>query len=153
MATEEAWTLHKRVDEVTVFFTVRKAHKYVDDVTQEQIRVRDDGKPAVWISSLGHQSDLPLRLGLLIDTSGSVQSRRAWPTGQAGRCSHPILPRMVRAFASVEQEMRSRYALAYQPSDLVDDRRCRRIEIYCGTVPYKVPRAGPQGVLRSAGEV
>jgi VWFA-related protein len=75
MVTQEAWTIRKRVNEVTVFFTVRKGNKYVDDITRGEVRVRDDRKPVVKLSSLGHQSDLPLRLGLLIDTSDSVEYR------------------------------------------------------------------------------
>ena len=35
----------------------------------------------------------------------------------------------VKAFASIEQEMRSRYMLSYQPSELLEDGRFRRIEI------------------------
>jgi hypothetical protein len=75
IATQEVWTLRKRVDEVTVFFTVRKGHKYVDDITREEVSVQDDRKPAVRVSSFGRQRDLPLRLGLLVDTSDSVEFR------------------------------------------------------------------------------
>jgi Ca-activated chloride channel family protein len=70
--SSDSWTLRKRVDEVTVFFTVTDGHKFVSGLTKENIRVTDDRKPVVRISAFGHQSDLPLRLGLLVDTSGSV---------------------------------------------------------------------------------
>jgi Ca-activated chloride channel family protein len=71
----EAWTIHKRVDEVTVFFTVRKGHKYVDDLTATDVRVLDDHQPVEKLSSFGRQTDVPLRLGLLVDTSDSVEYR------------------------------------------------------------------------------
>lgn len=71
----EGWTIHKRVDEVTVFFTVRKGHKYVDDLTASEVSVQDDHEPVEKLLSFGRQVDLPLRLGLLVDTSDSVRDR------------------------------------------------------------------------------
>jgi Ca-activated chloride channel homolog len=256
----DPWTIRKRVDEVTVFFTATKGHKYVDDLTEQDVTVKDDNKPVTKIAAFGHQSDLPLRLGLLVDTSNSVHYRFSFEqeastrflqkivrremdlafvmgfsdhvvltqdyTGDAERLAHgvsalhsdgatslfdavriacwkltngnesqaarilvilsdgednsskstlqeaiayaqrgevtiytistnnssylrpgdkilknlalqsggqtfaPSSPKeMVRTFSAIEQEMRSRYALAYQPSDLVADGRFRRIEI------------------------
>ena len=74
-ASNDAWVIHQRVDEVTVLFTVTTGQKYVDDLTQNEIRITDGGKPPARISMFGHQSDLPLRLGLLVDTSDSVNYR------------------------------------------------------------------------------
>jgi Ca-activated chloride channel family protein len=256
----DPWTIRKRVDEVTVFFTATKGHKYVDDLTEQDVTVKDDNKPVTKIAAFGHQSDLPLRLGLLVDTSNSVHYRFSFEqeastrflqkivrretdlafvmgfsdhvvltqdyTGDAERLAHGVSAlhsdgatslfdavriacrkltngnesqaarilvilsdgednsskstlqeaiayaqrgevtiytistnnssylrpgdkilknlalqsggqmfapssskEMVRAFSAIEQEMRSRYALAYQPSDLVADGRFRRIEI------------------------
>lgn len=71
----DPWTIRKRVDEVTVFFTATKGHKYIDDLTQDEVSVKDDNRPPARISAFGHQSDLPLRLGLLVDTSNSVHYR------------------------------------------------------------------------------
>jgi VWFA-related protein len=71
----EAWTMRKHVDEVYVFFTARKGHKYVDDITADEVKVQDDHQPVAKISSFGRQADLPLLLGLLVDTSDSVQPR------------------------------------------------------------------------------
>jgi Ca-activated chloride channel homolog len=257
----DGWTIRKRVDEVTVFFTATKGHKFVDDLTPQEVTVKDDNKRVTKISAFGHQSDLPLRLGLLVDTSNSVHYRFSFEqeastrflekiirqpmdlafvmgfsdhvmvtqdyTGEAKRLAQgvsalrsdgatalfdavrtacrklannkesqpvarilvvlsdgednssksnleeaiayaqrhevtiytistnnssylrpgdkilknlatqsggqmfaPSSPKeMVRAFTDIEQEMRSRYALAYQPSDMVADGRFRRIEI------------------------
>jgi len=71
-ASPDSWTLRKRVDEVTVFFTATGGHRFVPGLTKENIRVTDDGRPVARISAFGYQRDLPLRLGLVVDTSGSV---------------------------------------------------------------------------------
>jgi len=68
-------TIRKRVDEVVAFFTVTKGRKYVDNLGESDINIVDDGKPPARISQFGHQSDLPLRLGVLVDTSDSVRHR------------------------------------------------------------------------------
>jgi Ca-activated chloride channel homolog len=68
----DSWTVRKRVDEVTVFFSATDGHKFVPGLNQENLRVSDDNKPVARISAFGYQRDLPLRLGLLVDTSSSV---------------------------------------------------------------------------------
>jgi Ca-activated chloride channel family protein len=73
--SSDSWTLHKRVDEVTIFFTATDHHKFVEGLMKEDIGVRDDGNTITRISAFGSQSDLPLRLGLVVDTSSSVKSR------------------------------------------------------------------------------
>lgn len=74
-SSSDPWTVQKRVDEVTVFFTATDGHKFVQDLTQEDIRVMDDHRPVARISAFRHQRELPLRLGLLVDTSASVNPR------------------------------------------------------------------------------
>jgi len=71
----DLWTVQKRVDEVTVFFTATDGHRFVQNLTQDNIRVMDDHRPVARISAFGHQRELPLRLGLLVDTSASVSPR------------------------------------------------------------------------------
>jgi VWFA-related protein len=68
--------IRKRVDEVNVVFTVTdKRGHYVKDLTQNDFRVYDDGKPAENIRSFSRETNLPLRVGLLIDASNSVRDR------------------------------------------------------------------------------
>jgi VWFA-related protein len=69
------WTIHKAVDEVAVFFGVSSGGRAISDLVLNDIKVRDDDKPPEKILQFSSQSKLPLRLGLLIDTSGSVQER------------------------------------------------------------------------------
>lgn len=59
------------VNVVNVLATVRdKQGKIVHDLTQDEFTIQEDGRPQV-IRYFSQQSDLPLILGLLIDTSGS----------------------------------------------------------------------------------
>jgi VWFA-related protein len=62
------------VDVVNVLATVRdQKGKMIHDLSQDQFTIQEDGRPQS-IRYFSQQSDLPLTLGLLIDTSGS-QSR------------------------------------------------------------------------------
>jgi Ca-activated chloride channel family protein len=73
---EEITTIRKRVNEVNVVFTVTdKRGHFVKDLTQNDFRVFDDNKPAQSISSFNRETNLPLRVGLLIDASNSVRDR------------------------------------------------------------------------------
>ena len=73
---DELTVIRKRVDEVNVVFTVTdKRGHYVKDLTQNDFRVYDDSKPAESIRSFSRETNLPLRVGLLIDASNSVRDR------------------------------------------------------------------------------
>ena len=73
---EPLTTITKRVDEVNVVFTVTdKRGKFVKDLTQKDFRVMDDSKPAQSIRSFRTETNLPLRVGLLIDASNSIRDR------------------------------------------------------------------------------
>jgi Ca-activated chloride channel homolog len=74
-ADTEPWIIRQRVDEVTVFFTVTRGQTYVTELAPEDVTITDDGKPPARTLAFRHQSDLPLRLGVLIDTSDSVEER------------------------------------------------------------------------------
>lgn len=64
------------VNEVPVVFTVTDKHNhYVRDLSQNDFKVMDDGRPVMKIRSFRRETDLPLRVGLLIDSSASVRSR------------------------------------------------------------------------------
>jgi VWFA-related protein len=69
-------TIHKRVDEVNVVFTATNGHgKFVRDLSQGDFRVLDNNQPPQSIMDFRRETDLPLRVGLLVDDSGSVKSR------------------------------------------------------------------------------
>lgn len=69
-------TIKKRVDEVNVLFIATDKHgKFVRNLNQTDFSVLDDHKPPQSIVNFRRETDLPLQLGLLIDTSGSVRTR------------------------------------------------------------------------------
>src|ERR1700721_3791370 len=69
-------TLHKRVDEVNLLFIATDKHgKFVRDLAQSDFTILDDHKPPQAIFNFRPRNRLPLDLGLLIDVSGSVNSR------------------------------------------------------------------------------
>ncbi len=64
------------MDEVAVVFTVTdKRGKFVTDLKKEDFQVIDDKTPAQSIRSFRAETNLPLRVGLLIDASNSIRDR------------------------------------------------------------------------------
>jgi len=69
-------TLHARVNEVNVLFIATDKHgKFVRDLNQNDFNILDDHKPPQAILNFRRETDLPLHVGMLIDVSGSVNSR------------------------------------------------------------------------------
>jgi Ca-activated chloride channel homolog len=69
-------TIRKRVDEVNVLFIATDKHgKFVRNLNQNDFSFLDDHKPVQSIVNFRRETDLPLKLGLLIDVSGSVHTR------------------------------------------------------------------------------
>src|SRR5262249_26289367 len=69
-------TIKKRVDEVNVLFIATdKRGKFVRNLDQKDFAILDDHKPPQSIVNFRRETDLPIQLGLLIDTSGSVRGR------------------------------------------------------------------------------
>ena len=92
--------IRKRVDEVNVVFTVTdKRGHFVKDLTQNDFRVYDDNKPAASIRSFSRETNLPLRVGLLIDASNSVRDRFKFEQEAAIEFLNQIIrPRYDKAF-------------------------------------------------------
>jgi VWFA-related protein len=75
-STDSILTIKKRVDEVNVLFIATDHHgKFVRNLNQGDFTILDDHKPPQSIVNFRRETDLPLELGLLVDTSGSVHSR------------------------------------------------------------------------------
>jgi Ca-activated chloride channel homolog len=69
-------TIHAQVNEVNVLFIATDKHgKFVRDLSQKDFTILDDHKPPEAIVNFHRETDLPLHLGLLLDVSGSVDSR------------------------------------------------------------------------------
>ena len=69
------FTIRQSVDETALFLAVSEHGKMINDLSASDIRIRDDNKAPIRILQFLPQSKLPLRLGVLIDTSGSVEHR------------------------------------------------------------------------------
>src|SRR6185312_14489294 len=64
----------KNVNVVNVFFTVKGKHgALVPGLTKDQFEISEDGKPQT-IKYFSAETNLPLTLGILVDSSGSMQN-------------------------------------------------------------------------------
>jgi VWFA-related protein len=90
--TQPATTLSVQVKVVNVLATVRDKHgKIVNNLTKDDFTLTDDGRPQT-IHYFTRETDLPLTLGLLVDTS--MSQRRV--LDQERSASHTFLDQMVR---------------------------------------------------------
>ena len=65
-----------RPTEVNVVFTVTDKHgRFIRDLAKDNFNVFDTKEPVKDVRSFSSQSNLPLRVGLLIDTSNSIRDR------------------------------------------------------------------------------
>jgi Ca-activated chloride channel homolog len=97
---EPILTIKKRVDEVNVVFIATDRHgKFVRNLNQGDFSIFDDHKPVESILNFRRETDLPIELGLLMDVSGSVESRFGFEKDAAtGFLQHIIRPGYDRAF-------------------------------------------------------
>ncbi len=78
------YTLRSTVNEVAVFFSATDHGKSVTDLSRQDVVIRDAGRPPATITKFRNESQLPLRLGLVIDTSNSITTRFAFEQKVAG---------------------------------------------------------------------
>jgi Ca-activated chloride channel family protein len=69
------WSFRSSVDEVAMFFTVTDHGRSIANLDRSEVNVFDDKKPPQSVLSFRTERDLPLRLGLIIDTSQSITYR------------------------------------------------------------------------------
>jgi len=86
-----AWTIRKSVDEVALFLAVSSHGHMVNDLELSDIKIRDDDKPPAGVLQFTPQSKLPLRLALLVDTSGSVHDRFSFEKRAASQFVDKVL--------------------------------------------------------------
>ncbi|MGA6980964.1 MAG: VWA domain-containing protein [Candidatus Sulfotelmatobacter sp.] len=84
-------TLHSSTDEVALFFAATDHGKPVTNLTIKDIDVHDDHKLPASLIALRNESQLPLRLGLVIDTSASVEGRFKFEQESATRFLQKVL--------------------------------------------------------------
>src|SRR5579884_3097593 len=75
-STPNVPTVRIRSDEVNVVFTVVDGDgRFVRDLKQNQFRILDNHLPPERVLDFRSQTDLPLFVGLLIDSSNSIRDR------------------------------------------------------------------------------
>ena len=93
-------TIKKQVTEVNVLFIATDHRgKFVRDLNENDFAILDDHKPPQSILDFRRETDLPLKLGLLVDTSGSVHSRFDFEQDAAvSFMQHILRPKFDQAF-------------------------------------------------------
>jgi VWFA-related protein len=93
-------TVRVRSDEVNVVFTVvDRAGRFVRDMKQDQFRILDNHLPPQRILDFRAQTDLPLYVGLLIDSSNSIRDRFQFEKDAASEFLYDIIrPKSDAAF-------------------------------------------------------
>jgi VWFA-related protein len=80
------------VREVNVIFTVtNKKGQFKRDLRPTDVAVFDDGKPPVAVRSFRSETDLPLRVGLVLDVSSSISERFNFEQDSAIRFFNQVL--------------------------------------------------------------
>ena len=74
-----------KVEEVAMLFAATDHGKAVTNLGLSDIQIRDDGRPPGAILGFHNITELPLRIGLLIDTSNSITSRFVFEQAAAGK--------------------------------------------------------------------
>jgi Ca-activated chloride channel homolog len=70
------YTIQQQVNEVDLVFTVTDKHgHFIKDLSQSDFALLDDQKAPERVYSFTRQTNLPLRVGVLIDTSTSIRQR------------------------------------------------------------------------------
>ncbi len=75
-ADDNQFTIRRSVNEVYLEFAVTDKHgHFIRDLQQNQFALLDDHKAPAQVYSFTQQTNLPLRVGILIDTSTSIRTR------------------------------------------------------------------------------
>jgi VWFA-related protein len=100
-------TFHSRSDEVNVIFTVTDKHnKFIKDLKENQFKFLDNNRPPRQIMNFSAETDLPLRVGLLIDASNSIRDRFLFEQDSAIEFLHQIIrPKTDKAFVLAFDEV------------------------------------------------
>jgi VWFA-related protein len=96
---EAAPTIKIRANEVNLIFTVtdKKGH-FITGLNQSSFGLLDDGRPPVAVLQFTQQTNLPLRVGIMLDTSSSIRQRFQFEQDAAIEFLLQILHQNDRAF-------------------------------------------------------
>jgi VWFA-related protein len=92
-------TIVSTVNEVNLIFTVTdKKGKFVTGLQQSAFGLSDDGRPPVAVLRFTQQTNLPLRVGIMLDTSSSIKGRFPFEQDSAVEFLLQVMHRNDRAF-------------------------------------------------------
>jgi VWFA-related protein len=96
-----------RTDEVNLIFTVTDKHgRFIRDLKENQFKILDNDLPPKQITHFEAETDLPLRVGLLIDASNSIRDRFQFEQQAAIQFLQQIIrPRSDKAFVLAFDEV------------------------------------------------
>jgi Ca-activated chloride channel homolog len=73
---DQQYTITRQVNEVDLVFAVTDRHgRFISDLKQSDFALLDDRKAPERVYSFTQQTNLPLRVGIVIDTSTSIRTR------------------------------------------------------------------------------
>jgi Ca-activated chloride channel family protein len=95
-------TIKARVNEVNLIFTVTDKHgNFIKNLRQSDFALLDDRKPPEQVREFTQQTNLPLRVGLIIDASSSIRMRFKFEQDAASDFISQVLrPQTDKAFVS-----------------------------------------------------
>ncbi len=92
-------TIRVQANEVNLIFTVTdKKGRFITGLRRENFGLLDDGRPPVAVIGFRQQTNLPLRVGIMIDTSSSIRQRFQFEQDSAVEFFLQIMHRNDRAF-------------------------------------------------------
>jgi VWFA-related protein len=92
-------TIRVQVNEVNLIFTVTdKKGKFITGLNRENFGLLDNGRPPVAVLHFTQQTNLPLRVGIMLDTSSSIRQRFQFEQDSAIEFFLQILHHNDRAF-------------------------------------------------------
>jgi VWFA-related protein len=98
-ADQPTETIRVQVNEVNLIFTVTdKKGKFITGLKRENFGLLDDGRPPLAVLRFTQQTNLPLRVGIMLDTSSSIRQRFQFEQDSAVEFLLQILHRDDRAF-------------------------------------------------------
>lgn len=92
-------TIRVQANEVNLIFTVTdKKGRFITGLRRENFGLLDDGRPPVAVIGFRQQTNLPLRVGIMIDTSSSIRQRFQFEQDSAVEFFLQVMHRNDRAF-------------------------------------------------------
>jgi len=97
---DNQYTIKANVNEVDLVFTVTDKHgRFIKDLQQHDFALLDDQKAPAQVYSFTQQTNLPLRVGVVIDTSTSIRQRFKFEQEAASEFLFKIIhPKSDKAF-------------------------------------------------------